>query len=86
MPAIRTERLFFEATYLLDQIGLVSGVTEDLKACFPDTYKQILPLAYYLVLEDQNPLFRFKKWASFGKYLLISTLPEGENRKNRQIQ
>ena len=54
VPVIRTERLFFGATYLLDQIGLVSGVTEDLKFCFPHTYKQILSIAYYLVLEDQN--------------------------------
>ncbi len=64
VPVVRTERLFFGATYLLDQIGIVSGVTEDLKACFPNTYKQILSIAYYLVLEDQNPLFRFKKWAT----------------------
>ncbi len=73
IPVTRTERLFFGATYLLDQIGSVSGLTEDLKACFPKTYKQILSLAYYLVLEDQNPLFRFKKWAAIHNH------PYGEN-------
>jgi len=73
IPVTRTERLFFGATYLLDQIGSVSGLTEDLKTCFPKTYKQILSLAYYLVLEDQNPLFRFKKWAAIHNH------PYGEN-------
>ena len=75
VPVIRTERLFFGATYLLDQIGIVSGVTEDLKACFPNTYKQILSLAYYLVLEDQNPLFRFKKWAALHRHPYGKDIP-----------
>ncbi len=68
VPAIRTERLFYGATYLLDQIGDVTGVTDDLKTCFPDTYKQILSIAYYLALEDQNPLSRFRKWAMLHKH------------------
>ena len=75
VPVIRTERLFFGATYLLDQIGLVSGVTEDLKFCFPHTYKQILSIAYYLVLEDQNPLFRFKKWAALHRHPYGKDIP-----------
>ena len=75
VPVIRTERLFFGATYLLDQIGLVSGVTEDLKSCFPHTYKQILSIAYYLVLEDQNPLFRFKKWAALHRHPYGKDIP-----------
>ena len=64
VPVTQTERLFFGATYLFDQIGIVTGVTSDLKTCFPHTYKQIQSIAYYLILEDQNPLFRFKKWAT----------------------
>ena len=75
VPVVRTERLFFGATYLLDQIGLVSGVTEDLKSCFPHTYKQILSIAYYLVLEDQNPLFRFKKWAALHRHPYGKDIP-----------
>ena len=75
VPIIRTERLFFGATYLLDQIGLVSGVTEDLKSCFPHTYKQILSIAYYLVLEDQSPLFRFKKWAALHRHPYGKDIP-----------
>ena len=68
VPAVKTERLFFGATYLLDQSGEETGVTADLKTCFPNHYKQILSIAYYLVLEDQNPLFRFKKWAAIHKH------------------
>lgn len=56
------KRLFCGATYLLDEIGGKLGLTEDLKKCFPDMYKQIQSLAYYLILEDKNPLYRFEKW------------------------
>ncbi|MCD6211358.1 MAG: hypothetical protein J7J02_00105, partial [Sulfurovum sp.] len=38
------------------------GIRDDLKRCFPDTYKQILSIAYYLILEDRNPLSRFACW------------------------
>lgn len=68
VPAVKTDRLFFGATYLLDQIGKLSGVAEDLKTCFPNHYKQILSIAYYLILEDQNPLFRFKKWGKLHRH------------------
>jgi len=30
--------------------------------CFPDDYKQLLSIAFYLILEDNNPLYRFEKW------------------------
>lgn len=55
IPALRTERVFYGATYLFDQIGELTGVRADLKVCFPDTYKQILSIAYYLILEDEPP-------------------------------
>lgn len=42
VPAARTERLFYSATYLFDQIGAQTGVVADLKTCFPTIYKQIL--------------------------------------------
>jgi transposase len=57
-------RSFYGATYLFDQIGGQLGITQDLKTCFPDTYKQILSIAYYLILEDTAPLSRFPRWAS----------------------
>ena len=75
VPVTKTDRLFFGATYLLDQIGEVTGLTADLKTCFPDTYKQIQSIAYYLVLEDQNPLFRFKKWAAIHRHPYGKDIP-----------
>lgn len=75
VPEKQTERLFFGATYLFDQIGDVTGITSDLKTCFPRTYKQILSIAYYLILEDQNPLFRFKKWSVLHKHPYGKDIP-----------
>ena len=73
LPATETSRCFYGATYLLDSIGAKLGITDDLKQCFPGTYKQILSIAYYLVLEDKNPLYRFEKWGSLHKH------PYGKN-------
>ena len=75
VPATHTERLFYGATYLFDQIGIETGITADLKACFPATYKQILSIAYYLILEDQNPLFRFQKWAKLHRHPYGKDIP-----------
>ena len=61
-------RSFYGATYLLDAIGEKLGITQDLKQCFPDEYMQILSLAYYLILEDSTPLYRFEKWGSLHKH------------------
>jgi transposase len=63
----QSTRYFYGATYLLDTIGNKLGIVNDLKICFPDTYKQILSIAYYLILEDSNPLYRFEKWASLHR-------------------
>lgn len=62
-PWLRARRTFFGATYLLDRIGEGIGVADDLKTCFPDVYKQIQSIAYYLILEDKNALYRFPKWS-----------------------
>ena len=75
VPVTYTERLFYGATYLFDQIGKTTGITADLKTCFPATYKQILSIAYYLILEDQNPLFRFKKWAKLHRHPYGEDIP-----------
>lgn len=56
------DRKFCGATYLFDAIGRKLGIIEDLKSCFPNNYKMILSIAYYLILEESNPLFRFGKW------------------------
>ncbi|MDA8226855.1 MAG: IS1634 family transposase [Desulfitobacterium hafniense] len=73
VPTTDTARLFYGATYLLDAIGDKLGITHDLKQCFPSTYKQILSVAYYLILEDKNPLYRFEKWGCLHKH------PYGKN-------
>ena len=63
-----TSRSFYGATYLLDSIGEKLGLTQDLKQCFGDKYKQILSIAYYLILEDSSPLYRFEKWSLLHKH------------------
>ena len=52
IPATECKRQFYGATYLLDQIGDKLGIVDDLKASFPDRYKQLLSLAYFFVLEE----------------------------------
>ena len=74
-PTTETARYFYGATYLLDAIGDKLDITNDLKHCFPDMYKQILSIAYYLILEDNNPLFRFEKWSSLHKHPYEKNIP-----------
>ncbi len=62
VPMTKVRRDFYGATYLLDQIGEMTGVEADLKACFPSSYKKILSLAYFLILEENNALSRFSHW------------------------
>lgn len=64
----QASRSFYGATYLLDAIGEQLGITDDLRQCFPETYRQILSIAYYLILEDKSPLYRFEKWSSLHKH------------------
>lgn len=61
-PITKMQRSFYGASYLFDEIGKITGVADDLKACFPDTYRQILSVAYYLILEENNSLSRFSHW------------------------
>ena len=65
VPMTKIQRSFYGATYLFDQIGSITGVEADLKACFPRTYKKILSLAYFLILEENNSLSRFSHWQRF---------------------
>ncbi|MDN7023845.1 IS1634 family transposase [Methanoculleus sp. FWC-SCC1] len=66
-PAM-SHRSFYGATYLLDAIGEKLGIAQDVHRCFPDTYQQILSIAYYLILEDSTPLYRFEKWSTLHKH------------------
>ena len=63
LPITESNRRFYGATYLFDAIGEKLGITEDLTKCFPETYQQILSIAYYLILEDRNPMSRFPRWS-----------------------
>jgi transposase len=58
----QTNDLYYGAVYLLEQIGIITGLESDLSQCFPDNYKQILSLVYYMVLEDHSPFYRFDRW------------------------
>ena len=77
-PWLYANRTFYGATYLFDCIGRRSGIVDDLKICFPDTYRQILSVAYYLILEDKNPLSRFPKWSN------LHTHPYGQSLSSQQ--
>lgn len=68
VPIAAVNRRFYGATYLLEEIGKDLGVGEDLKQCFPNTYKQIQSIVYYLILESDSPLFRFEKWSMLHKH------------------
>ncbi len=67
-PITVPDRKFYGATYLFDRIGEQIGVVDDLKTCFPDNYRQILSIAYYLILENKNPLSRFPHWAAIHRH------------------
>lgn len=75
VPFEESKRLYYGATYLFDAIGEKLGITDDLKKCFPDSYKKILSVAYYLILEDSNPLSRFQKWSSIHKHPFGKDIP-----------
>ena len=78
-PSVACMCRFSGATWLLDQIGEQTGVEEDLRRCFPDTWMQILSVVYYLTLEDSDTMSRFSKWAS------THTHPYGEDLPSQRI-
>jgi transposase len=63
VPAEKCTRVFAGATRLFDGIGEKTGVSRDLESCFPELYKEIMSIAYYLALEPSSPLYRFRRWA-----------------------
>ena len=66
--SLSVSRQFYGATYLLDKIGEKIGVIDDLRVCFPDNYKMIQSIAYFLILEESNPLFRFSRWGRMHRH------------------
>lgn len=75
LPIKTIKRSFYGATYLFDQIGNILGIKRDLKACLPEVYKQILSIAYYLILEENNPLSRFPHWQKTHNHPYGQDLP-----------
>ncbi|MCK9526573.1 MAG: IS1634 family transposase [Limnochordia bacterium] len=75
VPIMNMQRSFYGATQLFDQIGKETGVEADLKACFPRTYKKILSIAYYLILEENNSLSRFSHWQRLHIHPLGDDIP-----------
>ena len=75
VPSVEYKRSFYGATYLFDSVGDQLGITDDLKQCFPESYKQILSIAYYLIMEDRNPMSRFPKWALTHKHPYGKVIP-----------
>ncbi len=75
VPSLTYQRRFCGATYLFDQIGEQLGITDNLKVCFPESYAQILSIAYYLILEDKNPLSRFGRWERIHEHPYGKEIP-----------
>lgn len=75
VPSLQTARLFCGATSLFDKIAGKLGIVEDLKLCFPTCWKQLLSVAYYLILESENPLSRFSKWARLHRHPFGRDIP-----------
>jgi hypothetical protein len=73
-PTELSIRKFYGSVYLLEQISEITGVTHDLKLCFPETYDQILSIADYLILEN-SPLYRFTKWHRTHKHPYGRNIP-----------
>ena len=68
-------RNLYGATFLFDEIGRKLGISDDLKTCFQETWKQLLSIAYSLILEDRNPLSRFPRWATNHRHPFAAPIP-----------
>ncbi|ABR49269.1 transposase, IS4 family protein [Alkaliphilus metalliredigens QYMF] len=75
VPSTTVKHSYYGATYLFDAIGESLGITADLKRCFPEIYKQILSIAYFLILEDRNSLSRFPKWDKTHRHPFGNCIP-----------
>ena len=64
LPVTQIQRSYYGATYLLDAIADSTGVADDLRRCFPDDYRKILSVAYFLILGGSRALMNFRYWAA----------------------
>lgn len=75
VPVTACTRLFCGTTALFDEIGEKLGIADDLEACFPESWKQILSIAYFLIMEDRNSLSRFPRWAAHHRHPFAKNIP-----------
>lgn len=61
VPITQVKRTYCGA---LDEIGEKTGIVSDLRQCFPDDYRQILSIAYFLILGNNRALMNFPYWAA----------------------
>ena len=54
----------FGGVYLLQQAASKSGVVKVLKSCFPERYKKILSISYFLILSQNKRFSYFEEWAN----------------------
>lgn len=52
----------YGTTYLLELFANQLGITADSRTCFLEGYRELLSIAFYLIIKDNNPLYRFEKW------------------------
>lgn len=62
VPVTQVQRSFYGATWLLNQIGEKLGIVVDLRACFPDDYRRLLSIVYYLILGGNRATMHFRYW------------------------
>ena len=79
VPVEACVRKFYGATYLLDRISEVTGICIDLLRCFGSIGDEILSIAYYLVLEEGQPMYRFHKWGITHKHPFGEDIPSQRN-------
>lgn len=75
VPTDKCLRQFYGATYLLDRICSNCGITADLRKCFGSLAEQILSVAYYLVIEEGQPMYRFHKWGIIHRHPYGNDIP-----------
>lgn len=75
VPAESCTRKFYGATFLFDQIAEELGIAADLKSCFGPLASKILSVAYYLISEEGQPMYRFQKWGATHKHPFNEDIP-----------
>ena len=75
VPAESCTRKFYGATFLFDQIAEELGIASDLKSCFGPLASKISSVAYYLISEEGQPMYRFQKWGATHKHPFNEDIP-----------